>query len=64
MWFKWTWTYPTFFVGVSLSREYGYYAFGFGFFSFIYDRILGETFYGKGLAELLEEEYEHGRSDY
>jgi hypothetical protein len=52
---KWTWTYPTFFVGVSLSREYGFYAFGLGYFSLIYDRTR-EVFYGKGMIELLEAE--------
>jgi hypothetical protein len=43
-------------VGVSLSREYGFYAFGLGYFSLIYDRIREEMFYGKGITELLEEE--------
>jgi len=51
--FKWTWTYPTFFVGVSLSKEYGFYAIGLGYFSFIRDRTR-EVFYGKGAIELLE----------
>lgn len=41
--FRFTWTYPTFFLGVSSSHQYGFHSIGFGLVSLTYDRFYNDA---------------------